>query len=72
MSLAGMPEGPEKQKLLAIPTGLTIDKSDVDLLIEAGTAAVTGSAPLRQYLAGFPPDQPTEPVRSAPRAPRRP
>ncbi len=72
VSLAGMPEGPEKQKLLAIPTGLTIDKSDVDLLIQAGTESVTGSAPLRQFLTGFPGDQPAEPARSAPRVSRRP
>src|SRR5215472_3274903 len=36
ISLAGAPPGPETDKLLAIPTGLTIAKDDVDLLVAAG------------------------------------
>src|SRR5215472_5932060 len=35
ISLAAMPAGPEKEKLLAIPTGLTIDRADVDRLVDA-------------------------------------
>ncbi|MGE0225644.1 MAG: patatin-like phospholipase family protein [Acetobacteraceae bacterium] len=62
VSLAGMPEGPEKAKLLAIPTGLTIDRTDVDLLIQAGTDAVTQSEPLRRFLATFPGPTPPAPV----------
>lgn len=54
ISLAGMPEGPEKDKLLAIPTGLTLKREDVDRLIAAGETAVTGSAELRAFLAGYP------------------
>jgi NTE family protein len=53
-SLAAMPEGPEKAALLAIPTGLTIRREDVDLLIAAGESAVTGSASLRTFLANYP------------------
>jgi NTE family protein len=55
VSLAGMSPGPEKDKLLAIPTGLTIDREDVDLLIKAGRDAITGSAELSAFLADYPP-----------------
>jgi hypothetical protein len=54
ISLAEMPEGPEKATLLAIPTGLTVKREDVDLLVAAGEKAVTGSAPLRTFLANYP------------------
>ena len=54
VSLAAMRPGPEKEKLLAIPTGLTIDRPDVDLLIQAGRSAVTGSEPLRRFLEDYP------------------
>ena len=54
ISLAAMPEGPEKAKLLAIPTGLTLRHEDVDLLVAAGEAAITGSAPLQTFLANYP------------------
>src|SRR6185436_1836899 len=57
ISLAAMPEGPEKAALLAIPTGLTLKHDDVDLLVAAGEAAVSGSAPLRAFLANYPPQQ---------------
>jgi hypothetical protein len=64
LSLSGMPPGPEKDKLLAIPTGLTIDREDVDRLIQAGHDAVTGSAELKAFLADYP-------VRAVPRTARR-
>jgi NTE family protein len=54
ISLAGMPPGPEKDKLLAIPTGLTIPRDDVDELVAAGQAAVTGSTKLQAFLADYP------------------
>lgn len=54
ISLAAMPEGPEKAALLAIPTGLTLRPQDVDMLVAAGEAAVTGSARLRDFLADYP------------------
>jgi NTE family protein len=54
ISLAGLPETPEKEKLLAIPTGLTLQREDVDRLVAAGEAAITGSAPLQAFLANYP------------------
>ncbi|HTR17809.1 MAG TPA: hypothetical protein VMI52_12355 [Acetobacteraceae bacterium] len=55
ISLAGMPEGPVKDKLVAIPTGLTISKPDVDLLVDAGRTAITTSRPLQDFLSDYPP-----------------
>jgi NTE family protein len=66
VSLAGMPEGPQKSALLAIPTGLTISRNDADLLVAAGQAAVTGSEPLRRFLANYPP-RPPPPAKARPR-----
>jgi NTE family protein len=63
LSLSGMPESPEKQKLLAIPTGLTVAREDVDLLIKAGHDAVTGSAELRDFLADYPSVPASSPTR---------
>ena len=53
ISLAAMPAGPEKDKLLAIPTGLTIDRPDVDRLVEAGRSAIVTSEPLRRFLQDY-------------------
>jgi NTE family protein len=53
ISLATMPAGPEKDKLLAIPTGLTVARSDVDLLVDAGRAAIVTSEPLRLFLQDY-------------------
>jgi NTE family protein len=50
VSLAQTPESPERARLLAIPTGLTIDRADVDLLVKAGHDAVTTSVALRKFL----------------------
>ena len=55
ISLAGLPETPEKEKLLAIPTGLTLKREDVDLLVQAGYAGVTKSPELRTFLDNYPP-----------------
>jgi hypothetical protein len=49
-----MSPGPKKDNLLAIPTGLTIPRADVDALIDAGEAAVTGSTELQAFLADYP------------------
>jgi NTE family protein len=68
ISLAGLPETPENAKLLAIPTGLTLQRGDVDLLVRAGHDAVTGSAELRAFLDGYPAPPPA--ARPA-RAPNR-
>jgi hypothetical protein len=51
LSLAGIPTGPEKEKLLAIPRGLTIAHDHVDLLIKAGHDAVTDSDELQVFLS---------------------
>jgi NTE family protein len=53
ISLAAMPAGPEKDKLLAIPTGLTIDRADVDGLVGAGRSAIVTSEPLRLFLQDY-------------------
>ena len=53
ISLAGMPPGPQKDKLLAIPTGLTVSRPDADLLVEAGRAAIVTSEPIRLFLQSY-------------------
>jgi NTE family protein len=58
ISLAAMPAGPEKDKLLAIPTGLTVSRPDVDALVEAGRAAIVTSEPLRLFLQDYARRQP--------------
>jgi hypothetical protein len=63
-----MPESPDKAALLAIPTGLTIDLHDVDLLVSAGQAAITTSEPLQRFLDNYPPPPAlTKPPKLAPR-----
>ena len=66
ISLASMPDSPERSTLLAIPTGLTLSPNDVDLLVAAGQAAVTTSEPLRQFLDNYP----AQPTGGAPRRAR--
>jgi hypothetical protein len=58
VSLAEIPAGPVKTKLLAIPTGLSIKREDVDLLIDAGHEAITRSTAVREFLADYPPAPP--------------
>ena len=53
VSLAGLPDSPTKEQLLAIRTGLTLRKDDVDLLIDAGRSAILNSAALRDFLNGY-------------------
>ena len=53
VSLAGLPDSPVKQQLLAIRTGLTLRTDDVDSLIEAGRAAILDSAALRHFLNDY-------------------
>jgi NTE family protein len=67
ISLADMPPGPEKDKLLAIPTGLTIPHDQVDLLVQAGHDAIANSDGLRAFLA----DYPSPPPAQKSTAPRR-
>ena len=59
-SLAELPDSPDKQQLLATPTGLTLQRSDVDLLVQAGHDAIMNSTELRQFLDNYP----TEPIRA--------
>jgi len=63
VSLAGMPAGPDKDKLLAIPTGLTLEKGDVDALVAAGEKAVRESSRLRDAIVALDP----KPVRAVAR-----
>jgi hypothetical protein len=65
VSLVETPEGPEKDRLLAIPTGLTLKHDDVDALVAAGKRAIMNSAPLRALLD----DYAAEPSRPAERPP---
>lgn len=53
ISLADMPAGPEKDKLLAIPTSLTLPRPAIDSLIEAGRSAIVTSEPLRLFLQSY-------------------
>jgi NTE family protein len=55
ISLTGMEPGPEKDRLLAIPTGLTIAREEVDALVAAGRAAVLNSTQLRRFIEEYPP-----------------
>jgi NTE family protein len=59
ISLAEMPDSPQKAQLLGIPTGLTIERGAVDRLIQAGHDAITGSASLRDFIAGYATSSPT-------------
>ncbi len=70
VSLAGMPEGPDKDRLLAIPTGLTIRREDVDALVAAGTTAVRSAPALQNFINTLPPGQ-ANPVRVADAATRK-
>jgi len=53
VSLSAMPPGPERDRLLAIPTGLTINRASVDALISAGRDAITTSGPIRRFLDSY-------------------
>ncbi len=54
ISLRDMPDGAAKEHLQRIPTGLTVPRADIDLLVRAGRDAVTGSVPLRAFLDTYP------------------
>jgi NTE family protein len=54
VSLSELPESPEKARLAAIPTGLTLRRDDVDALVAAGRSAIIGSAPLHDFIARYP------------------
>ncbi len=67
VSLTEMPEGLRKDRLLAIPTGLTLKRDDVDALIDAGHDAIVTSQPLRAFLDDYalPPAHAPEPGGAA-------
>jgi NTE family protein len=58
VALTRLPPGPDKDRLQAIPTGLTINRADVDLLVQAGQTAITTSEPLRAFLQNYPVAEP--------------
>jgi len=49
-----MPDGSTKDKLLAIPTGLTLAPQDADALVDAGERAVIDSTQLQDFLRDYP------------------
>jgi NTE family protein len=55
VSLTELPDSPTKDRLEAIPTGLTIKREDVDALVAAGRAAILTSVPLRDFLEDYSP-----------------
>ncbi|MBN9560157.1 MAG: patatin-like phospholipase family protein [Alphaproteobacteria bacterium] len=66
VSLTGLPESPEREQLLAIRTGLTLRRDDVDRLIEAGRSGILHSPQLRNFLDNYAPATPL--ATSAPTA----
>jgi NTE family protein len=70
VSLGDLQNDAEKQKLAAIPTGLTIDGPDVDAIIAAGRDAVLCDRDMRKALASLPGARlPPMPARCAPYVP---
>lgn len=53
LSLAGVSDPAERQRLQQIPTGLTIDKPDVDRLVVAGQTEVMESPDIRAFRDGL-------------------
>jgi NTE family protein len=53
ISLAGIPDPELRQRLQAIPTGLTIADADVEALIAAGEQLVQQNAKIRELISGL-------------------
>jgi len=53
ISLASIPDPQERQRLQAIPTGLTIPDADVDLLVSSGEHLVQQSDTIRGLISGL-------------------
>jgi len=51
ISLASIPDPQERQRLQAIPTGLTIPDQDVDLLVSAGESLVQQNVVIRRLIS---------------------
>jgi NTE family protein len=65
VALVNLPESPEKDRLAAIPTGLSISREDADLLIAAGESSIVHSDGLRQFLATYQLRRPAPGARAA-------
>jgi NTE family protein len=67
ISLASIPDQKERQRLQAIPTGLTIPDEDVDLLVSSGERLVQQNAKIRDMISGLDDKSPInrEPGQSA-------
>jgi NTE family protein len=68
ISLAGIPDSQERQRLQAIPTGLTIPDEDVDLLVSSGEHLVQQNDTIRRLIS----DLGSRPVAVTAQAARRP
>lgn len=53
LSLAEITDEAERKRLQAIPTGLTLSKEDVDLLVESGRRVALDSPELKAFLSGL-------------------
>ena len=53
ISLASIPDPQERQRLQAVPTGLTIPDADVDLLVSSGEHLVQQSDTIRGLISGL-------------------
>ena len=51
ISLAGIPDPQERQRLQAIPTGLTIPDADVDALVSSGEQLVQQNSAIRELIS---------------------
>jgi hypothetical protein len=51
ISLASIPDPQERQRLQAIPTGLTIPDEDVDRLVSAGESLVQRNDAIRRLIS---------------------
>jgi NTE family protein len=53
LALSGIRDESVRNRLALIPTGLTLDSKDVDLLIESGRKAVVDSSTIRQFVDSY-------------------
>jgi hypothetical protein len=51
--LASIPDPQKRQRLQAIPTGLTIPDEDIDLLVASGERLVQQNAKIRELISGL-------------------
>jgi len=53
ISLASIPDPQERQRLQAIPTGLTIPDEDIEALVTSGEQIVEQNAEIRDLISGL-------------------